>query len=325
MLERLTFYLQPLIFAKTINHLNARSKQRISLHCMKNLPLMLCLAMVASLTALSAQTEALPNSLLWRISGNGLKKPSYLYGILNLSQNMLDSQAISIDYFKPYEDRLLKLADVFDAQQKTGLEKWSYVVPLTIVEILGALNTPKTNSRLDQWLASADISVRMDAMEALIRNGKSIPAAALKGLAADKHARVPLYNMLKSRHKLDLFPKQYLTQRAFGESGIYTFLMEEDYSLVDTVFYLTQKEVLFKAKKARFLFYQVSEQVGNKRIPHLGCAGPFDLDPAKVDPDSIFAQCDLEMDYDPKQFEKQSLGLIRKIEELVKVFQENHD
>jgi uncharacterized protein YbaP (TraB family) len=33
---------------------------------------------------LSAQTKKATNSLLWQISGNGLKKPSYLFGTHHL-------------------------------------------------------------------------------------------------------------------------------------------------------------------------------------------------------------------------------------------------
>ena len=41
------------------------------------------LACVASLTAL-AQTSASENTLLWRISGKNLSKPSYLFGTIHL-------------------------------------------------------------------------------------------------------------------------------------------------------------------------------------------------------------------------------------------------
>ena len=36
-----------------------------------------------------AQNKKWPNTLLWRISGNGLSKPSYLYGTMHLQDKRL--------------------------------------------------------------------------------------------------------------------------------------------------------------------------------------------------------------------------------------------
>ncbi|MEO6455628.1 MAG: TraB/GumN family protein, partial [Ginsengibacter sp.] len=38
---------------------------------------------------ITAQSQKLPNTLLWRISGNGLQKPSYLYGTMHLTDSRL--------------------------------------------------------------------------------------------------------------------------------------------------------------------------------------------------------------------------------------------
>ena len=50
---------------------------------MKNIKLLLILFIGFNLT-LQAQTKKVTNSLLWEISGNGLKKPSYLFGTHHL-------------------------------------------------------------------------------------------------------------------------------------------------------------------------------------------------------------------------------------------------
>ncbi|HRG87824.1 MAG TPA: TraB/GumN family protein [Chitinophagales bacterium] len=52
---------------------------------MRKLNLTVCMVFIALL--LAAQTQA-PNSLLWEISGNGLKKPSYLFGTMHVSQKV---------------------------------------------------------------------------------------------------------------------------------------------------------------------------------------------------------------------------------------------
>lgn len=51
-----------------------------------------CLALAAILTlslAVKAQTSSIPHTLLWRITGKELKKPSYLYGTMHLNDQRL--------------------------------------------------------------------------------------------------------------------------------------------------------------------------------------------------------------------------------------------
>ena len=43
------------------------------------------LVLLSSLLAITAFSQKLEKSLLWEISGNGLKKPSYLYGTIHAS------------------------------------------------------------------------------------------------------------------------------------------------------------------------------------------------------------------------------------------------
>jgi uncharacterized protein len=58
---------------------------------------MICLLCSAMLTAQQIKTD---NSLLWKVSGNGLKKPSYLFGTCHfLSSGFVDTmQAVKNAY-----------------------------------------------------------------------------------------------------------------------------------------------------------------------------------------------------------------------------------
>jgi len=45
-----------------------------------------------------SQTTKLSNTLLWRISGNGLSKPSYLYGTMHLTDKRVFQLGDSLYY-----------------------------------------------------------------------------------------------------------------------------------------------------------------------------------------------------------------------------------
>src|SRR5947207_906880 len=51
--------------------------------------LMAVLVMLLYVQFLSAQNNTGYNSILWQISGNGLQKPSYLFGTMHVSQKMV--------------------------------------------------------------------------------------------------------------------------------------------------------------------------------------------------------------------------------------------
>ena len=48
----------------------------------------LCLALILFLSAFSISAQNKQKGLLWQISGNGLKKPSYVYGTMHVSQKI---------------------------------------------------------------------------------------------------------------------------------------------------------------------------------------------------------------------------------------------
>src|SRR5688500_10742390 len=57
---------------------------------MKRLLYPLCTALAVTLLfSAAAQKPSYPNTLLWRISGKGLSKPSYLFGTMHLADRRL--------------------------------------------------------------------------------------------------------------------------------------------------------------------------------------------------------------------------------------------
>ena len=59
----------------------------------------------------------------------------------------------------------------------------------------------------------------------LLKHGKGVSADALKAVAASPEMRGSLYEELKKTHKIDLFPRRYLTQEAFAESEMVRWLV----------------------------------------------------------------------------------------------------
>lgn len=54
-------------------------------HLFTRLALLFCVTVACTMpAALRAQSDKLPATLLWKITGNGIKKPSYLYGTIHL-------------------------------------------------------------------------------------------------------------------------------------------------------------------------------------------------------------------------------------------------
>lgn len=56
----------------------------INKRIMKNLFTKLFIAFITTISIAAAQAQSSTKSLLWKVSGNGLSKPSYLYGTIHM-------------------------------------------------------------------------------------------------------------------------------------------------------------------------------------------------------------------------------------------------
>ena len=63
-----------------------------------------CMLGMSAVKNLAAQKTLYPNSLLWRISGKGLTRPSYLYGTMHLQDRRLFQFSDSLYYFLEHTD-----------------------------------------------------------------------------------------------------------------------------------------------------------------------------------------------------------------------------
>jgi hypothetical protein len=78
---------------------------------------------------------------------------------------------------------------------------------------------------LEEALGSRDPRVRHFAALSLLRRGRNVTPAAVEPIAASAEMRNWFYDGLSSCHRLDLFPKRFLTQEAFAESEMVGWLI----------------------------------------------------------------------------------------------------
>lgn len=76
-----------------------------------------CLSLLFSLFFIGLQAQKLEDALLWKISGNGIKKPSYLYGTIHASCDTLLDQNV-IEAMKKTEQLYLEI-DVDDPKMES--------------------------------------------------------------------------------------------------------------------------------------------------------------------------------------------------------------
>jgi hypothetical protein len=152
-----------------------------------------------------------------------------------------------------------------------GFKKDEFVnIATELLQVIGSFNTPAANNLLRSYLAVRDLYVKKDAAIQLIKNKQAVPAAELLKLAADAGQRKDVYAELKALKKTALFPKQYATQRAFGESAVYEIASDE-YS-VKKITFLTKKIAQYKGKSYTFYLYRVV-LAEDEPASYLGIAG----------------------------------------------------
>ncbi|MCY1478365.1 TraB family protein [compost metagenome] len=78
-----------------------------------------CLSLLFSLFFIGLQAQKLEDALLWKISGNGIKKPSYLYGTIHASCDTLVDQNV-IQAMKKTEQLYLEI-DVDDPKMESQM------------------------------------------------------------------------------------------------------------------------------------------------------------------------------------------------------------
>jgi uncharacterized protein YbaP (TraB family)/HEAT repeat protein len=219
-----------------------------------------------------------------------LDRPAYRPSVYRLAVLALDSGALEPAALIPYGDTII--ADLGGALLERATfnpddDPWSIVDKLR--GIVGCAdyvpNRPELIPLLAQALADPDAEVRMAAAVALIRRRVSVATAVLAELAADPMERVALYGRLERMGRLDLFPKEYMSQKDIAEGLLATWInSDEDFS-ADSLRLLAEREVTVGGKPARvFLFaFRSSYRDSDDESWMVGISGPQPIERDRID------------------------------------------
>lgn len=204
-----------------------------------------------------------------------LKDSNTVTPLIYQVRKLLSEKKIKAADLAPYKNMVIDLAKKAAAVNMKDDEKriWYYD---DVAAVLAALRDPAATAALRKMLSNPDVDMKLEVVNSLLSLNQPLPAAELLKIAADRSARLTLYDTLVGAKKLALFPKQYLTQRAFGESSLY-YSVDEDYELKNILF-VGERIIKFKGKNQKFYLYKVSfdtEEGGS----YLGITGPYPVTP----------------------------------------------
>lgn len=126
-----------------------------------------------------------------------------------------------------------------------------------IVSLLDKLNNDSTRAAMSLYLGAKSPYLRRKVALDLIDKGAEVPADVWNGLAADGKIRKLIYEDLKGREKLNLFPAAYLNQEAFAE-GIAYGMGDDDELELDKVVPIGTEKLSVKGQRLKFYLYDVT-------------------------------------------------------------------
>jgi uncharacterized protein YbaP (TraB family) len=200
--------------------------------------------------------------------------------IAGLAQTLADSGFIKKEQLAPLQNDFIGAAKKILAGVKNGTVEFYRIADL--MQMIGSFNTTAGNNVLRSYLAAENLYIKKEAAIQLIKNKQAIPPAALLKLAADADLRRQFYQQLKTLNKTALFPKQYATQQAFGESAVYEIGSDDDE--VRKITFLAQKKAVYKGRSYTFYLYRVALEGSDKPVSYLGVAGGFKPGSTSLEP-----------------------------------------
>lgn len=149
-----------------------------------------------------------------------------------------------------------------------------------LLQLIGSLNSTAGNNLLKTYLTVKDLELKQAAALQLIRNKQPVPASEIMKIAADAGARTGLYDELKTLKKTSLFPRQYLTRQAWGESAVYEIAIDDSPKKIT---FLAKKTARYKGKSYTFYLYRVVLEDDDEPAGYLGIAGGYKVDSTSLE------------------------------------------
>lgn len=199
---------------------------------------------------------------------------------------MLDSNMISLDLLRPYQNNILHTADTIVASLQN--DDWnndrSYRYT-SLLNLLKRFNDVASNNALRKFFTVKQTPVKYKAALALLDNKQPVTSTELESIAADRYYHRDLYDTLKNLGRLDIFPVKYLTQQYKAESDVYNAIYDE----VEPAELILVKKITQPYKGQKKVFYLYKVTYGDKdgavedKSTYLAVAGPYSIDIKNLD------------------------------------------
>lgn len=143
-----------------------------------------------------------------------------------------------------------------------------------LLSLLDSIKTPSTLEELARFSKAKDVYVAKKAALRLLANKREVPQDVWRAVAAIDKTRIVLYNELKNVDQLALYPKEYLKQRAFATSFVYS-LADDNELEVASITSIGERKAIIGEHKFRFLLYEVLFEGDAEK--YLAVIGPYEL------------------------------------------------
>lgn len=232
------------------------------------------------------------------LSGDSLLGVQLFY----LHEDMLDSNYISINAFKPYQHLVMKAASLELKRISVSKESVYYATGLySLLRTLKALNTDSAKLMLRKFTAVRPLNIKGQAVISLLKMKEPVDPLVLQTIAADKGFRVILYDDLKEIKQEKLFPAKYFNQRAFAEGYIYNSFDEDEEPA--KLQFIGERTAEFKGKKQKFYLYKaIYDHDDGGHTAYLCVGGAFGV---KVPSDDDVSGIYWDEEFSQSQIDKQ--------------------
>lgn len=243
------------------------------------------------------------------INDSGLVTP-----MMNFTRRMIENKQLQPTDLKPYRQIFFNMAGKVSAAKTDEANEniWYYD---DLAMVLTFMRDPAAIASLKKMFSNPTPEVKLEVIMGLLSIKQPLPPAELLKVAADRGTRFSLYDTLSGAGKLLLFPKNYLNQKAFGESSLYHSMEDDEYGLKSITF-IGEKVVYYKKGKKKFYMYKVNYEFEDGKNSYLGVTGPYSITPgAKLvqygDVDRVL----FDEEYDAAKLEDMLKKYLKEIEQ----------
>ncbi|PZP49555.1 MAG: hypothetical protein DI598_07550 [Pseudopedobacter saltans] len=203
--------------------------------------------------------------------------------LADLSIRLIDSGHIKMEDIIPFKTNFEEVASRFGRNIQHLENDQTPYGWYQMIDLLGRWKDLRDIEILKSYLSSSDIYLQNYIVRKLLEIKYPVPSSTIRALAQNMVSRNGLYDNLSELKRMDLFPKQYLSQHSLAQATIYGVGYEDGPSTPKVTF-LKKRVAIYDGKKYNFYLFKVSFKDNNEITNYLGVAGGYKLDITKMYP-----------------------------------------